>query len=333
MSRAPGAVFELIEQVGVVPVVRIEKPDHAAPLARALREGDLPLVEITFRTDAALRSIEAIAKEEPSVLLGAGTVLSATQAGEAVQAGAQFIVSPGLNPAVVEYCLRNDIPVVPGVNSPTQIERALEMGLVYLKFFPAEASGGLEMLKAMAAPYRAVRFVPTGGITIHNLRSYLEFPRVLACGGSWLTPGDAVERADFARVTQLAREAVAAVLGFRVCGLRVGGDDANGEARLSRIDRLFHSFPESAGFRLAWAAAKGPSANESAPVVTVETLDMERAVAYFRRNGVEVRGYNPRSGMGSGRGSRRPDGGPVGLLFDTAGITFELVPRHSDGPA
>lgn len=202
-----------LEQVKVVPVVKIEDPAKALPLGRALMEGGLPCAEITFRTAAAAEAISLLKKELPELMLGAGTVLTPEQLDAAEAAGASFIVSPGFNPRVVDYAIKRGIPIFPGINNPTGIEAALERALPAVKFFPAEASGGLKMLKAMAAPYGEIRFMPTGGINAQNIGSYLEFPRVIACGGSWMVAADLIASENWSRVSELAREALASAKG------------------------------------------------------------------------------------------------------------------------
>ncbi|MCK4447200.1 MAG: bifunctional 4-hydroxy-2-oxoglutarate aldolase/2-dehydro-3-deoxy-phosphogluconate aldolase, partial [Candidatus Marinimicrobia bacterium] len=179
-------ILEKIGKLGIVPVVKIERAKDAFHLGKALIDGGLPIAEITFRTSAAEESIKILSKECPELLVGAGTVLTVDQAKKAVSAGAKFIVSAGFNPKVVDYCIENHVPVTPGINSPTQVEMGLEKGLKVVKFFPAEASGGLSMLKSMSAPYNDVKFIPTGGINQNNLYSYLSNNKVLACGGSWM---------------------------------------------------------------------------------------------------------------------------------------------------
>lgn len=200
-----------IAALRLVPVVKIEDSKDSVLLGRALINGNLPLAEVTFRTAVAEAAIRAMTAELPELLVGAGTVLSIDQVKSAVNAGARFIVAPGFNPTVVDYCLENDICVVPGVNNPSQIERALERKLKVVKFFPAEASGGLPFLKAVAAPYSDIRFMPTGGINLHNLLSYLSFSRVIACGGSWLVEPGLITAGDFLEVEMRSRAAVAAI--------------------------------------------------------------------------------------------------------------------------
>jgi len=204
-------VLEKIADLRLVPVVKIENSKDAVPLGRALLDGRLPIAEITFRTAAAEAAIRALTAELPELLVGAGTVLSIDQVTSAVDAGARFIVSPGFNPTVVDYCLEHSICVVPGVNNPSQIERALERQLKVVKFFPAEASGGLSFLHAVAAPYSGILFMPTGGINLQNLLPYLSFPRVIACGGSWMVKADLTSAGNFAEIEKRTREAVATI--------------------------------------------------------------------------------------------------------------------------
>lgn len=194
---------------GVVPVVTIEHAEDAPALGRALTAGGLPLAEVTFRTDAALAAIIAMREQCPDVLVGAGTVLDAATVDRAIDAGAEFIVAPGFNPAVVDRCLERGIAVVPGAATPTEIEMGLARGLRLLKFFPAEASGGIAYLKAVAAPYRGVRFMPTGGVKPANLADYLALPQVAACGGTWLASAEAITGHHFDDITRLTAEAVA----------------------------------------------------------------------------------------------------------------------------
>ena len=205
-----------IRALKIVPVIVIDDVSAAVPLARALLDGGLPCAEITFRTRGAADALRRMADHEPEVLLGAGTVLSPEQAATAWAAGAKFIVAPGFNIRVVDYCQTHGMPVYPGVATPTEIEAALEKGLKVVKFFPAEPMGGLAFLKAIAAPYGDVEFMPTGGITAALLPAYLGFPKVVACGGSWMAPADWIAAKQFDRIrdeTRRASEAVRLVSG------------------------------------------------------------------------------------------------------------------------
>jgi len=196
-----------IERLGIVPVVAIEEAENAPKLAAALIDGGLPCAEITFRTAAAEEAIRQCAEEFPEMLLGAGTVLTVAQAQKAAAAGAKFIITPGFDEAVVDWCLANQIPVTPGVATPTEINMALNKGIDVLKFFPAEALGGVKMLRAIGGPYPDVKFIPTGGINPDNLADYLALPQVLACGGSWLVKKQMISAGEFEKITTLAQEA------------------------------------------------------------------------------------------------------------------------------
>ena len=204
-----------LEQFGIVPVVVLEDTKDAAPLAKALCDGGLACAEVTFRTDAAEESIRIMTKEFPEMVVGAGTVLTTEQVDRAVNAGAQFIVSPGFNPAVVKYCIEKNIPVTPGVVTPSEMEKAIEMGLEVVKFFPAEPSGGLEMIKAVAAPYTMLKFMPTGVINPKNIVPYLQYEKILACGGSWMVKGNLISEGAFDKITDLTKEAVELVRSSR----------------------------------------------------------------------------------------------------------------------
>ena len=197
-----------IEGFGVIPVVAIEDARDAAALGEALIAGGLPCAEITFRTAAAQESIRTLAVRFPEMLVGAGTVLSVAQAQQAVDAGARFLVTPGFDEAVVAWSLGKDVPIFPGVATPTEINMALRFGLNVLKFFPAQALGGVATLKAIAAPYGGVRFIPTGGINLQNLPDYLSLPAVVACGGSWLVKKSLIASGQFDTISQLTAEAV-----------------------------------------------------------------------------------------------------------------------------
>jgi 2-dehydro-3-deoxyphosphogluconate aldolase / (4S)-4-hydroxy-2-oxoglutarate aldolase len=202
-------IVERAQEIGIIPVVSIPKLEDALPLAEALIEGGCGCAEITFRTAAAAESIARIRARFPQILLGAGTVLTTGQAETAIGVGAEFIVSPGTNPAVVDHCLSKGVTIFPGVCTPTEIEMALSKGVDVVKFFPAETMGGVKFLQAICAPYRNVRFIPTGGIDAKNIGQYLALPQVVACGGSWMVKPELFAAGDFAKVRQLAGEAVA----------------------------------------------------------------------------------------------------------------------------
>jgi len=200
-------VLKHVQEIGIIPVVVLDRVEDAVPLGRALIEGGLPCAEVTFRTEATEEAIRVMSETFPELLVGAGTVLTTDQVDRAVAAGAKFIVSPGLNPRIVKYCVEKGIVIVPGCANPSDIEQALENGLEVVKFFPAEAIGGLKMIKAMAAPYVGVKFMPTGGINAQNVREYLAYDRIVACGGSWMVSGKLIKEGKFDEITELVKEA------------------------------------------------------------------------------------------------------------------------------
>ncbi len=195
------------EKIGIIPVVVLEDPNDAHALGEALMKGGLPAAEVTFRTEAAEEVIRILSTDFPEMLVGAGTVLTCEQADRAIAAGAKFIVAPGFNPHVVKYCLDKGYPVTPGVQTPGEMEQAMELGLDFVKFFPAEPAGGLPMIKAVAAPYSKLKFMPTGGINKDNVKDYLSYNKIVACGGTWMVKGDLIASGDFSSVEELAQEA------------------------------------------------------------------------------------------------------------------------------
>ena len=253
------AVLEKISKIGIVPVVKLDRAEDARPLAKALCAGGLPCAEVTFRTDAAPEAIRIITTEFPQMCVGAGTVLNPGQVDAAVDAGAQFIVSPGLNPGTVKYCMEKKAPVTPGVSSPSDIEQAIELGLDVVKFFPAEQSGGLARIKAMAAPSGNMKFMPTGGINAKNLTSYLDFDRVIACGGYWMVPGDLINQGAWDQIQRLTREAVQTMLGFELAHVGING--ANEEEARRTAERFQALF--------GWAVQPGDSSFFSGTEVEV----------------------------------------------------------------
>ena len=201
-------VLEKLGQYGIVPVVVLNDSKDAAPLADALCDGGLACAEVTFRTETAADSIRIMTEKHPEMLVGAGTVLTTKQVDEAVKAGAKFIVSPGLNPTIVKYCIEKNIPITPGVATPSEMEQAIELGLNLVKFFPAEPSGGLAMINAVAAPYTMLKFMPTGGINPDNVKDYLNSDKIFACGGSWMVKGNLINDGNFDKIKELTKEAV-----------------------------------------------------------------------------------------------------------------------------
>ncbi|MBQ9490385.1 MAG: bifunctional 4-hydroxy-2-oxoglutarate aldolase/2-dehydro-3-deoxy-phosphogluconate aldolase [Lachnospiraceae bacterium] len=279
------AVLEQISKIGIVPVVKIDRAEDALPLAKALCAGGLPCAEVTFRTDAAAEAIKIMTENFPNMCVGAGTVLNAAQVDAAVAAGAKFIVSPGLNPRTVKYCQEKGVPITPGTSSPSDIEQAIELGLEVVKFFPAEQSGGLAKIKAMAAPYVNMKFMPTGGINAKNLTSYLDFPKIIACGGSWMVPGDLINAGEWEKIEQLTREAVQTMLGFELAHVGING--ANEEEALKIANRFAFLFgmPAKIGNSSIFAGTavevmKTPFKGANGHIA-IRTNYIERAVNYM----------------------------------------------------
>ena len=278
-------------QIGIVPVVALDDAADALNLGKALMKGGIPCAEVTFRTAAAEESIRILTKELPDMLTGAGTVLTTEQVDRAVNAGAKFIVSPGYNPKVVDYCVSKNIPVVPGCSTPSDIEMALEAGLDVVKFFPAEAAGGLPMIKAMSAPYGAVKFMPTGGINSSNICNYLAFDKIIACGGSWMVDKKLVAAKNFDEITRLSKEAVDTILGFELAHVGVNIDDADkaGESA-DRLNTLFGFERKDgnssifAGSGLELTKVKFPGANGH---VAIRTNSVERAMYHLEQRGAK----------------------------------------------
>lgn len=285
-------VLKSIYEFGLVPVVKIEKADSALLLGRALIRGDLPVAEITFRTSAAEESIKILTGELPELLIGAGTVLTVDQVKKAAAAGAKFIVSPGFNPKVVDYCLENKIPITPGLNNPTVLEMALERGLEVVKFFPAESSGGIKFLKDMAAPYSGITFIPTGGINADNFNLYLSYNRVHACGGSWMVKDDLISSGRFDEITRLAKEAVSRLLGFEFAHLGINEEsEESAVAAANDFSQLFN-FPVKIGTSSVFAGTgfevtKTPYLGKKGHIA-IATHHMDRAIAYLKRKSVSL---------------------------------------------
>lgn len=284
-------MYEAIRNSGILPVVAIEKLEYAVPLAKACVEAGLAGMEVTFRTECAVEAVRAIRKAYPDLLLGAGTILNCAQADEAIAAGADFLVTPGFNPKVVSYVLSKNMPIMPGVTTPAEIEDAMEMGLEVLKFFPAEQSGGIPKLKLLAGPYRNVKFVPTGGITEQNFREYLALDNVLAVGGSFMIAKKAMAADDFASVKAELDRVVDVMLGLKLS--HVGINHTNEGAALDTAGTLHSVFhmPYKIGnssifsgvkeFELMKKGGRGTCGH-----IAIAVSDIDRGVHFLRQRGV-----------------------------------------------
>ena len=288
MTELERKVYEL----GVIPVIKISDPDDAIPLAKALIDGGLPAAEITFRTSCAAEAIKKITDAFPEMLVLAGTVLNAAQVDAAVAAGAKIIVSPGLNPKTVSYCKSKNVPIIPGTANPSDIEQAIELGLDTVKFFPAEAVGGLKMLKAMSAPYGAMKFMPTGGINAENLLTYLQFDKILCCGGSFMVKDDLIRDKKWDEITELTRGAVRAMLGFEFAHVGINSENKEEALRAAKLLETMFGLPIRetsksyfAGVPFEVMTAKGPGKNGH---IGIKTNFVDRAMAYFKRQGFAI---------------------------------------------
>lgn len=284
-------VVEELGKIGIVPVIALDDAKDAEPLAKALIEGGLPCAEVTFRTAAAEESIRIMASKYPELVVGAGTVLTPEQADRAMNAGAKFIVSPGLNPKVVKHCIDKGYPIVPGTSNPSDVEVAIELGLDVVKFFPAEAAGGLNMIKSMAAPYTNMKFMPTGGINAGNLKSYLDFGKIVCCGGSWMVKKDMVVAGDFEGIKNLTKQAVDAMLGFEVKHVGVNMESGEAAEELADTFEKMFSFEKKVGNSSVFAGTgfelmKKPGRGANGHIA-IATNYIERAIYHLEKRGFE----------------------------------------------
>jgi 2-dehydro-3-deoxyphosphogluconate aldolase/(4S)-4-hydroxy-2-oxoglutarate aldolase len=317
-------VLEELGKIGIVPVIKIDDPEKAVPLAKALLAGGIPCAEITFRTKAGEEALRRISGEVPEILPGAGTVLTIEQADKAIAAGAKFIVSPGFNPRVVRHCIEKGVPITPGCSGPSDMEAALEAGLDVVKFFPAEQSGGLDYIKAVSAPYPMLKFMPTGGINAGNIVSYISYEKILACGGSWMVPADRINAGDFDTITTLCREAVSKLLGFSLAHI---GINAAGEDEATKAACLFETlfgFTRKTGASSIFAGdglevMKSPYLGKNGHIA-IGTTSMKRAVAHLERKGFV---FNPESAKTDAKGALIA----IYLSDEIAGFAVHLVQK------
>jgi len=281
-------ILKKLGDIGLVPVVKIEDVSRACGLAQALIDGGLPCAEITFRTDAAADAISAITKKFPEMLVGAGTVINVEYAKRAKEAGAKFIVSPGFSPDVVDWCIANDMPIVPGINNPSGVEAGLAKGLQVLKFFPAEASGGISMLSALAGPFPQVKFMPTGGISMKNLADYAKCANVHAIGGSWMVKSDLIENENWQEITKLCKEAVVALHGFELVHIGLNADNADEAMKAAEMFAFFGFAPKDGNSSIFNASCieimKGNGRGKNGHIA-IKCWSIERALCYLEKLG------------------------------------------------
>lgn len=284
------AVLERIYEIGIIPVIAINDADKAVPLAKALVAGGLPAAEVTFRTDAAEESIRRIVQEVPEMLVGAGTVLTKDQVDRAHAAGSKFMVSPGFNPEITKYALDKGINFMPGTATPGEMEQAMSMGLDAVKFFPAEQNGGVAKLKAVAGPYKNLRWMPTGGVNAANLMDYLSFDKIIACGGTWMVKADLIDNGDWAEITRLTREAVNSMLGFTLKHVGVNCANEDEAMKAAKLFEMAFGMETAVGNSSVFSGKKelelmkAPGRGKNGHLA-IGTNTIERAVAHLKDRG------------------------------------------------
>ncbi len=284
-------IFTQFRDIGIIPVVAINDAAKAVPLAKALIAGGLPAAEVTFRTAAAEDAIKSIVKSCPEMLVGAGTVINVEQAERAKNAGVKFIVSPGYKEDVVQYCLDNNIPVMPGVSDPTGIEAALAHGLTHIKLFPAEVVGGVKMIDALGGPFPQVSFMPTGGVTTQNLAEYARRKNILCMGGTWMVKADLINGEKWDEITQICRDAVKAMHGFKIDHVGINAADEGAANEIADTFALF-GLAKKVGNSSIFADTqieimKKPGRGKNGHL-SVLTHNVDRALAYLKQFG-----FNP----------------------------------------
>jgi 2-dehydro-3-deoxyphosphogluconate aldolase/(4S)-4-hydroxy-2-oxoglutarate aldolase len=317
-------ILSKLEQIGIIPVIKIDDAAKAVPLAKALAAGGIPCAEVTFRTAQGAEAITRINEQAPEVVLGAGTVLTVEQVDKAVAAGARFIVSPGFNPKVVAHCIEKGVPIVPGCANPSDIEQALEFGLDVVKFFPAEQAGGLDYIKAIAAPYTSLRFIPTGGINQDNIGAYTCFEKILACGGSWMVSAGLINTGNFDKITALCKEAVRRMLGFSMTHIGVNTqNEAETWNAAKRFETLF-------GFGSRETSAS-IFASEALEIMKGPGMGTHGHIAVAVNSVLKARYHLERQGVAFNEGSvKYTDSGRLNLIYiqdEIAGFAVHLVQK------
>ena len=304
-------ILTKISDIGIVPVIAINDAQRAVPLARALIAGGIPCAEITFRTAQGEESIRRIAGEVPEILLGAGTVTTVEQVDRAIAAGAKFIASPGFNPKIAVYCKEKGMPFTPGCSSPSDIEMALETGFETVKFFPAEQSGGLDFIKAVAAPYTTVKFIPTGGINAANIAKYLAFEKIIACGGSWMVTSELIDSGNFEEIARLCREAVRTIMGFELAHI---GINAANETEAVGVAELFAA---AFGFQIK-DGNSSVFAGSAVEVMKQPYLGINGHIAILTNSIVRAKAYLKSKGFSFNENTAKSDekGKPAAIYMD-----------------
>ena len=318
------SVLEEMKKIGIIPVIKIDDVDKAVPLAKALITGGIPCAEITFRTAQGEEAIRRIKQEVPDILLGAGTVLKVEQVDKAVEAGAKFIVSPGFNPAVVSHCVKKGIPITPGCSNPSDIEQALGFGLEAVKFFPAEQAGGLDYIKAVAAPYGSMMFIPTGGINAENIAKYTAYEKILACGGSWMVKEELIKSGDFNSISTLCREAVLNMLSLSLVHIGINTQAEDEALRGAKQFESLFGFAVKNGNSSVFAGEgieimKTPFLGRNGHIA-IGTTNVHKAAAFLERQGM---GFN----MDTVKTDIKGDWTVVYLKDEILGFAIHLVQK------
>lgn len=318
-------VLKKLSAIGIVPVIKIDDVEKAVPLAKALVAGGIPCAEVTFRTEQAEEAIRRMAKEVPEMIVGAGTILTPEQADRAIAAGSKFLVSPGLNPKVVKHCIDKGYLITPGTSNPSDVEVAIELGLDVVKFFPAEAAGGIKMIKSMAAPYTKMKFMPTGGINADNLNNYLSFNKIICCGGSWMVKDELINAGEFDKITELCKEAVAKMLGFEVAHVGINTENNEEAQKVAGLFNKLFNFPIKDGNSAVFASS-GVEVRKQMFLgknghIAIKTNYMERAMAYIEAMGGT---FNMEEGVA------RDNNGNIKAIYlneDFGGFAIHLVQK------
>jgi 2-dehydro-3-deoxyphosphogluconate aldolase/(4S)-4-hydroxy-2-oxoglutarate aldolase len=279
-----------IFKTGIVPVVALNDVSEALPTADALVSGGINCIEVTFRTLAAEESIKSISKKNTKILIGAGTVLSIDQVNKAIDAGAKFLVTPGINKKIIEYCIKKDILIVPGCSTPSDIETAIEFGLNIVKFFPSESLGGINMIKAISAAYSGVKFLPTGGINLKNLNSYFLFDKIIACGGTWIANSELIKNKKYDEIVKLSKEALRVMFGFEVSHIGINSVDIDIANKITDNFRelfLFEKIEKSKSFFAgnSLEIMKNKFLGKCGHIA-ISTTNVLRAVYYLEKKGI-----------------------------------------------
>ncbi|MDR3139596.1 MAG: bifunctional 4-hydroxy-2-oxoglutarate aldolase/2-dehydro-3-deoxy-phosphogluconate aldolase [Treponema sp.] len=317
-------IIEEIGKIGIVPVIKIDDAEKAVPLAQALKEGGIPCAEVTFRTAQGEEAIRRIRRQMPEILLGAGTVLTTDQADRAIDAGAGFIVSPGFNPRVVAHCRKRGIPITPGCSNPSDMEAALEAGLEVVKFFPAEPAGGLNYIKAIAAPYPGLKFIPTGGINAGNIGTYLLYEKIHACGGSWMVEAGLINAGKFDQITALCKEAVKRAHGFSMVHIGINAKSEEEARKAAAFFEIFFGFSPEEG-------KKSIFAGEGIEIMKSPYLGRNGHIAIGVNQTARARACLEQAGLAFNEDSAVPDGKgglkAIYLADEIAGFAVHLVQK------